>query len=127
MKKRVLGFSVALFTIAGISAASAHTVLIASNPTQGAVIKALPTKITLSFADPLLTLGRKIINKVVVIDSTNKVVTTGNDVTKGAVLSDSLAKIATIAAKSGKYRVSYRVSAQDGHIVSGSFFFTVRN
>ncbi len=111
-------------TIAGISSASAHTVLIASTPAKGSVIKVLPAKITLKFADPLLTLGKSAINKVVVTAPNSKVVTTGADVVKGALLTDPISGANAVI---GLYKVSYRVSAQDGHVVTGTFTFTLRH
>jgi methionine-rich copper-binding protein CopC len=124
MKNKLFGFAIAAITVTGISTASAHTVLISSNPAKGSIIKVLPSKITLTFADPLLTLGKKIVNKVSVVDPEEHVITTGQDVTKGAVLTD---QFLGSSVKSGRYKVIYRVSAQDGHIVTGSFFFTVRS
>ena len=124
MNKKLLTFSVATLTLLGISSASAHTVLISSNPSKGAIVKSLPAKITLKFADPLLTLGKKVINRVTVIDPSNATITSGDDLTRGAVLTDSLK---SVAPKAGVYKVSYRVSAQDGHIVTGAFTFTLQN
>ena len=111
-------------TVTGVSVASAHTVLIASNPAKGSTIKILPAKITLKFADPLLTLGKRAINRVVVTDPKSRIVTTGKDIVKGAVLTDSMTTITPIA---GLYNVNYRVSAQDGHIVTGSFTFKLQS
>ena len=122
MKKFLV--AVSAFTLLGISSASAHTVLISSNPGKGSTVKVLPSKITLKFADPLLTLGKRAINKVVVTAPDNSVVTVGNDQVKGATLTDSLLNTQAIK---GKYKVSYRVSAEDGHIVTGSFTFTLQN
>ena len=122
MKKFLV--AVSAFTLLGISSASAHTVLISSNPSKGSTVKVLPSKITLKFADPLLTLGKRAINKVVVTAPDNSVVTVGNDQVKGATLTDSLLNTQAIK---GKYKVSYRVSAEDGHIVTGSFTFTLQN
>jgi methionine-rich copper-binding protein CopC len=124
MSRKFVGLTVALLIILQISPASAHTVLISSNPEKGSTIKVLPSKITLTFADPLLTLGKKIVNKVSVVDPEDHVITTGQDVAKGAVLTD---QFLGSSVKSGRYKVIYRVSAQDGHIVTGSFFFTVRS
>jgi methionine-rich copper-binding protein CopC len=124
MNKKSLAISVSALTLLGISSASAHTVLISSNPSKGAIVKSLPTKITLKFADPLLTLGKKVINRVTVIDPSNTVITSGDDLTRGALLTDSLK---SVAPKVGVYKVSYRVSAQDGHIVTGAFTFTLQN
>jgi methionine-rich copper-binding protein CopC len=124
MNKKSLAISVSALTLLGISSASAHTVLISANPSKGAIVKSLPTKITLKFADPLLTLGKKVINRVTVIDPSNTVITSGDDLTRGALLTDSLK---SVAPKVGVYKVSYRVSAQDGHIVTGAFTFTLQN
>ncbi len=123
MKRKVL-ITVLGFTLIGISTASAHTVLIASNPAKNATIKTLPSKITLKFADPLLTLGKRAINRVVVTGPKGTVVTTGKDQVQGAVLTDPLN---VASAVNGSYKVSYRVSAQDGHIVTGAFTFTLQN
>ena len=109
--------------IVGTASASAHTVLVSSNPTKGAAISHLPAKITLTFADPLLKIGSHAINKVVVTDPMNMVVTTGADTVKGGVLTDPLT---TSGATPGLYTVDYRVSALDGHIVTGKFTFTLK-
>ncbi|MEJ0014251.1 MAG: copper resistance CopC family protein [Actinomycetota bacterium] len=122
MKKSVTSFLIIAITIAGAGVASAHTVLIGSNPSKSSVIKTLPAKITLKFADPLLTLGKHAINKVVVTDPKGVVVTTDKDLVKGAVLTDPISVVSPII---GIYKVSYRVSAQDGHIVTGSYTFTL--
>ena len=124
MKKSITLLLTVAIIVVGTSTASAHTVLIASNPAKGSIIKVLPAKITLKFADPLLTLGKRVINMVIVTGPTSKVVTTGKDTVKGAVLTDSMI---TTHAAIGIYKVSYRVSAQDGHIVTGSFTFTLLN
>jgi len=124
MKKLISLVGAIGLVVAGTSVASAHTVLIFSSPAKGAKIKVLPAKITLKFADPLLTLGTKAINKVVVSDPTNTVITSGKDVVHGAVLTDPLVDAKPV---SGIYKVSYRVSAQDGHIVTGAFTFTLQN
>ena len=113
---------VTLLTL-GIPVASAHTTLIASNPARNAVLSKLPSKITLTFEDPLLTLGKTAINHVLVTDPMGMVITSGIDVVKGAAVTDVFK---SRQATSGKYSVSYRVSAQDGHIVIGKFTFSVK-
>ncbi len=123
MKKKLFA-AVIGFTVIGISSASAHTVLIASNPVKSATIKTLPSKITLKFADPLLTLGKRAINRVVVTAPNGAVITTGKDLVQGAILTDPISVASPV---NGRYKVSYRVSAQDGHIVTGAFTFTLQN
>jgi len=105
------------------STAFAHTSLVTSNPVQSAVISKLPSKISLTFDDALLTLGKTAINHVVVTDPTGVIITSGVDVVKRTVLSDAF-KAGQFS--KGKYSVSYRVSAQDGHIVIGKFTFSVK-
>lgn len=124
MKKSITSLLTIAIIAVGTSTASAHTVLIASNPAKGSVIKVLPATITLKFADPLLTLGKRAINRVVVTNPNSQVVTTGKDLVKGAVLTDPVNVTHPVA---GIYKVSYRVSAQDGHIVTGSFTFKLQN
>jgi len=120
--KKVLLLSLS-FLITTSSTAFAHTSLVASNPAQSAVISKLPSKISLSFDDALLTLGKTAINHVVVTDPTGVIITSGVDVVKRTVLSDAF-KAGQFS--KGKYSVSYRVSAQDGHIVIGKFTFSVK-
>ncbi|HEY4899112.1 MAG TPA: copper resistance CopC family protein [Candidatus Nanopelagicaceae bacterium] len=123
MRKSLAALLIFAFTVIGVSVASAHTVLIASNPAKGSIVKVLPRKIILKFADSLLTLAKRAINRVIVTDPHSKVVTTGKDLVKGAILTDPMNLVHPIV---GIYNVSYRVSAQDGHIVSGSFTFRLQ-
>jgi methionine-rich copper-binding protein CopC len=109
----------ALFTA---SVASAHTVLISSNPVAGSSLPALPDSISLTFANPLLTLNRKSSNIVTVVDPMNLQIasaTSLNGDTVSATLNETMHM-------SGIYNVYFRVVAQDGHVVTGSFKFTVK-
>ena len=64
------------------------------------------------------------INKVVVTDPMKMVISGTANKVKGAVLTNTLSDSMPM---SGKYLVSYRVSAEDGHIVTGQFTFTLKN
>ena len=123
MKKSAAVIFAVLLVIIGTPVACAHTVLIGSTPINGSKLQILPTKIILKFADPLLTIGKRAINRIVVTDPMNKVVTVGKDLVRGAVLTHSIVDATPI---NGVYRVSYRVSAQDGHVVTGAFSFTLQ-
>lgn len=120
--KKVLLISLSMLILTS-PGAFAHTSLVNSNPAPSAVLSKLPSKISISFDDQLLTLGKTVINHIVVTDPTGVVITSGVDVVKGAVLSDAF-KMGQ--SSKGKYSVSYRVSAQDGHIASGKFTFSVK-
>jgi len=104
------------------SLAHAHTVLIGSNPSAGATVAQLPEEITLTFANSLLTLGKATVNKVEVIDPMGAVITSKVNVVHGAVLTNVLSPSMVM---SGKYSVQFRVAAQDGHVLNGSFTFFV--
>jgi len=103
-------------------AALAHTVLIGSTPAAGSTIAQLPEQITLTFASSLLTLGSASVNQVEVTDPMDHVITSSDNVVHGAVLSNVLAPSMVMA---GTYKVVFRVAAQDGHILNGSFIFNV--
>lgn len=124
MMKRVLLGAIALCLITGAPTASAHTALISSIPAIGATIKELPSKITLRFADRLLTLGKTVINRVTVTNSRNAIITSKREVTQGFTLSSVLN---TKFPHLGIYTVIYRVAAEDGHLVTGSYTFTLKN
>ena len=104
------------------SLAQAHTVLVGSDPAAGATIAELPEEITLTFANPLLTLGKAAINRVVVTDPMGATITSKDNVVHGAVLTNVLSPSMVM---SGKYSVTFRVAAQDGHVLNGSFLFFV--
>ena len=108
----------------GLSTASAHTVLIASNPSANSTIFQLPKQITLTFGDPLLVFGKYAINSVQVTNSAGKRITSAISIVKGGVLS-SLFKVKNVI--EGKFRVRFRVVAQDGHVVTGDFIFSIKN
>jgi len=124
MIKRLLLGVIVLCLIAQTPTASAHTVLISSTPAIGATIKELPSKITLRFADRLLTLGKRVINRVTVTNSRNSIITSKREVTQGFTLSNVLNHKSPHL---GIYTVIYRVAAEDGHLVTGSYTFTLKN
>jgi len=102
--------------------AQAHTVLLSSDPGAGSTVKQLPEQVTLTFAGSLLTLGSKTINAVEVVDPMGQTITSPNNVVRGNVLTNVLSPSMVM---SGTYRVIFRVAAQDGHVLNGSFNFEV--
>jgi methionine-rich copper-binding protein CopC len=102
--------------------AFAHTELIGSNPSSNSTLTRLPRQISLTFGDPLLTLGKSALNQVRVTDPMNSVITSASSTVKGAVLRNVLRPKRNLL---GKYTVTYRVSAEDGHVVQGRFTFTL--
>ena len=122
MKGRISLCLALLLSLLVAPAASAHTVLIGSNPTAGATVSQLPESIVLKFANPLLTLGSSSINRVQVVDPMGMTITSPDNIVKGSILSNVLQPSMVM---SGIYKVTFRVAAQDGHVLNGSFSFHV--
>ncbi|MCG2802513.1 MAG: copper resistance protein CopC [Cellulomonas sp.] len=109
----------ALVLVAGLfgPAASAHDALIGTEPADGTTVDSAPTQVTMTFAEEPLALGTELL-------------VTGPDgaqVQDGAVQVSGTQVVQPLVAglASGAYQVEWRVTASDGHVVSGSFAFTV--
>ena len=122
MKTRISICIALLLGLLVAPAASAHTVLIGSNPNAGATVSQLPESIVLKFANPLLTLGSSSVNQVQVVDPMGMTITSPDNIVKGSILSNVLQPSMVM---SGIYKVIFRVAAQDGHVLNGSFSFNV--
>lgn len=94
--------------------AVAHDVLQSTNPADGASIAQLPEEVTLTFEEAPLQLGSQ-----VVVTGPSGPVTSGAPKIAGNVVTQALAP----TAPAGDYSVSYRVSSDDGHPVTGTFRF----
>ncbi|HET8599275.1 MAG TPA: copper resistance CopC family protein [Segeticoccus sp.] len=112
----VLGGMTALQT-ATAPPASAHDVLIRTVPAGGASIGQLPGEVQLIFEEPPLKLGTQVI-----VSGPNGPAQQGKPVIDGSTVRQQLAP----GAPAGKYTVDYRVTSDDGHVVSGSFSFTAQ-
>lgn len=95
--------------------ASAHATFVGSDPADGTVLTAAPTKVTLTFDDTLEQPGAMtVVGPGGRVDDANAAVT---DRTVSTAVN-----IGTSAA--GQYVVTYRVISDDGHPVSGTIHFT---
>ncbi|WP_033327454.1 copper resistance CopC family protein [Streptomyces yerevanensis] len=98
--------------------AAAHTELDTSSPGADATLAGLPPRVTLSFSDAMT-------------QKYAKVAVTGPDGASAATAEPQITgKTVTLpldtAAPAGRYTVGYRVVSADGHPVSGSYTFTVK-
>ncbi|MEV5453792.1 copper resistance CopC family protein [Streptomyces sp. NPDC052535] len=97
--------------------AAAHTDLESSSPGADATLAGLPPRVTLTFSDPMTEKYAKV--AVTTADGTSaaqgKPQVSGQQVT-----------LALNSTASGRYTVGYRVVSADGHPVSGSYTFTVK-
>lgn len=95
--------------------ASAHDRLTGSSPADGATVASTPDRLVLTFEEAPVTVGLAV-----------RVTGPTGDVQSGAprVEGSELVQDLLPAAPAGSYRVVWRVTADDGHPVSGSFGFT---
>ena len=106
------------------SAASAHTELLKSSPAADKIISVMPTSVKLTFEERLLVISgsKKQANSITVKSPSNKRVSTGEVKVIKNVASVNLLKLQ----ESGKYQVTFRVVAEDGHVLKDSFKFEFR-
>lgn len=116
--------ALALFLLILISAgpalapsASAHDVLVSSDPEADASVEHAPEAVTLTFSDEVLDTSPMI--RVTAADGT--VLTEGAPAIDGSVVSLPLPD----AVPAGEYTVQWRIVSADGHPVEDSLTFTV--
>ena len=124
MKIRISLLLSALFflPILNSPAAQAHAALESTVPAKGAIVAKTTNKVTMNFGEDILVIAGKNPNSIVVSDSRGKKVSFGVATISGAKISSAL----KAPLSSGKYTVKYRVVSADGHVVAGSYTFTVK-
>lgn len=101
------------------SSASAHAELVSSDPSADSVLEGSPERVTLTFTEEPLPDP----SSIEVTDSK------GNDVTDGrraTAAGDALSVGLRSGLPSGLYTVRWNVATADGHVVSGSYSFAVK-
>ncbi|MGN9906170.1 copper resistance CopC/CopD family protein [Phytohabitans sp. LJ34] len=98
--------------------ASAHAALVSTTPEQGSVIGSSPTKVTLTFNEPVGVIP----GRTQVIAPDGKRINTGDPVASGGTLT---LDVRVADRPLGTYLVSYRIISADGHPLSGGFMFSV--
>ncbi|MCE7007178.1 copper resistance protein CopC [Kibdelosporangium philippinense] len=116
MTLRTLLLVVALLVATAIPA-SAHVRLLASNPEPGQALDKPPSSVQLTFDEPL-----KVAPTITVTDPN------GTPWSMGRPTQDL--KVVTVPADApygpaGKYIINYRVTGQDGHLVTGDIVFDI--
>ncbi|HET7305785.1 MAG TPA: copper resistance CopC family protein [Segeticoccus sp.] len=97
--------------------AAAHDVLIRTVPADGATVPEPPGAVKLVFEEPPLKLGTE-----VAVTGPDGAVQQGKPVIDGSTVRQQL----TPGTSAGTYTVDYRVTSDDGHVVSGTFSFTAQ-
>jgi methionine-rich copper-binding protein CopC len=102
--------------------AHAHAALESTIPAQGAIVAKTTKMIVMRFAEDILVLQGKKPNSILVTNSGGKKVSLGNVTIVGAKITTAL----KVPLSPGKHTVKYRVVSADGHVVAGSYSFTVK-
>ena len=104
-------------TVTGTGQALAHTVLTASDPPANATLSAGPSRVSATFNEEPQTNFAA----MTVVGPDGNLWSSGDPEVHGEVVSVDMRPLGP----SGKYTVNYRVTSDDGHVVSGSWAFTV--
>lgn len=114
MRRLVLLLLALGLTFAAPASAFAHDVLEKTSPADGTTVDRLPESVMLTFVEPPVAIGTQVLVKG----------PTG-DVTSGAPTINGSEVVQRIAPGSpaGDYTVTYRVTSNDGHPVTGSIGF----
>ncbi|MFE9747515.1 copper resistance protein CopC [Saccharothrix saharensis] len=118
MTRLALSALLATLALIGVaSPASAHTDLASSDPANGASVPQRPTRLTLTFTEPVPAESA-----AVTVTGPGGAWPTGEITADGATLTVPLAESASPA---GQYTVSWTVESLDGDFVDGTFAFTL--
>ncbi|MEI6254413.1 MAG: copper resistance CopC family protein [Mycobacteriaceae bacterium] len=97
--------------------ASAHTVLTATDPAADSTVNSGPSRVTATFNEEL----QPTFVAMTVVGPDGNLWSQGDATVQGATATVGLRPLGP----SGRYTVNYRVTSDDGHVVSGSWSFTV--
>jgi methionine-rich copper-binding protein CopC len=109
----------AALAVSGLAApaASAHDAFVGSTPAAGSTVATAPTEVRVSFEEPPLASGLGV--AVTGPDGTS--VASGQPTLVGSVVVRPLVPLTA----AGAYTVAWRIVADDGHPVTGTFSFTL--
>ena len=102
--------------------AMAHADLISSTPRNGAILQESPKNFVLRFSETLAQLDRKQIN-IMKVMGPSKVRVKLNSM---KIMKTSLSTTPLQPLTSGRYEISYRVVAEDGHTLNGVIKFSIQ-
>lgn len=108
---------IAAMAVAGTPAAWAHTVRVAADPAPDSVLSAGPARVSATFNEELQTT----FVAMTVVGPDGNLWSEGTPEVQGATVSVGLRPLGP----AGRYTVNYRVTSADGHVVTGSWSFTV--
>ena len=119
LKRALLGFVLA---VALPTSAHAHSALVGGTPEAGSVLANFPSRIALTFNEPLLKLNQGKANTLRITSPQGEEVALATPVIEGSTISTTAT---STPEEIGEYTLSYRVVSNDGHPIEGSFTFSI--
>jgi len=102
--------------------AMAHTDLVSSTPRNGAILRVSPKNFVLNFSEVLAVIDGKSINTITLIGPSKiRVKLDAIRVLKSSISAKPFAPLPI-----GRYEISYRVVAEDGHALNGVIKFSIQ-
>lgn len=120
MRLRLLALLGAILTVAaigGAGVASAHAVRVSSDPAPDAVLTTGPARVTATFNEQLQTAFAS----MTLVGPDGNLWSTGEARVQGAAVEVDLRPLGP----AGTYTANYRVTSADGHVVNGSWSFSL--
>ena len=111
-------------TFLALPAASAHSALESSNPTNGQALEAFPSEMSLAFNEELISIEGESVNTLTLQGTDGASYGLLAPTVVGAVLS---AKTGSAEYPAGSYLLSYRVVSADGHPITGEITFSTQS
>ena len=121
--RRLLALLLVGVVVTSLPAAQGHSSLVSSTPRNGAVVKTFPKTLSLTFNEEILQLAGKEPSRVQLIAPNRMKIPLGKVSIAKEVLTVAMSKAAV---KAGKYRLTYRVVSNDGHVINGEISFTYK-
>lgn len=103
--------------LTGAGVAGAHTVLLSSDPPADAILSSAPAKVSATFNEDL----QPTFAAMTVVGPDGNLWSSGDPELDGPVAAIAVRPLGP----SGRYTVNFRVTSADGHVVSGSWSFTM--
>lgn len=107
----------AALTMGGSGIAAAHTALVSSDPAADATVANGPARVSATFNEDL----QPTFAAMTVVGPDGNLWSTGEPEVRGRVAGVAVRTLGP----AGRYTVNYRVTSADGHVVAGSWSFTV--
>lgn len=113
----LLAVALTVAALAGAGIASAHATRIATDPAENAVLTQSPPRVSATFNEQL----QSAFAAMTVVGPDGNLWSTDEPEVQGAVLGVGVRPLG----RAGTYTVNYRATSADGHVVSGSWSFSL--